>query len=159
MRELVPARFVAIRTLHDSFANVVMTSLNNPVSLRVIRGDTDVSYIVPVCKLLECGHEGRAIVSNDFSKRSPSTEDVLENERRESQTRFRMHHVPFRIRGHRASCLDEIAKPARLRHEHGVNMRFAKQASRYHNRRRDMKLRRLTDLTLVAGLDVPLDVF
>ena len=47
---------------------------------------------------------------------------------------------------------------ARSRHDHGINVDFVEQSAHYQYSRQNVKLLCLTNLALITGLDVPLDV-
>ena len=54
--------------------------------------------------------------------------------------------------------LDDVTEARDKQHEHGVDVDFVEEGSRRVDSRQDVDLGSLSDLTLVASVDVPLNV-
>lgn len=69
-----------------------------------------------------------------------------------------MKHTPFGPGTKRTACLDNVAEARGKWHEHGVDVSFTEEGCTDGNCWRNADLGGLANLTLVAGVDVPLDV-
>jgi len=67
-----PMRVVAFAHLENGVADGAVLSLNDPICLRIVCRNANVSDAIPVHKPVESGHIGGAIVYNDLLHRSPS---------------------------------------------------------------------------------------
>jgi len=61
-----PMRVVAFTRLEDGVADGAVLSLSDPVCLRIVCQNANVSDAIPVCEPVESGHIGGAIVRNDL---------------------------------------------------------------------------------------------
>jgi hypothetical protein len=136
-----------------------MSTLNNSIGLRVIRGDADVVDIVPGSKDVQGLDEWQTIVSYNFSKWAPSAEDILKDIGSQCYTVFCSKHPPLRISGEHTTSLDDVPIATRFGHLHGVDVSLVKEAANDRYGRGDVKLPGLADLTFVAGTDVPFHIF
>ena len=102
--------------------------------------------------------KSRTIVSNNFRNSIPSTEEVLKDEGCENGSGFGLQHMPFRISSQSTACLNNVSIPARVRHEHGINMDPPEQSAHNGYGWRNPEAAGLVDLALVTGLDEPLDI-
>ncbi|KIJ08296.1 hypothetical protein PAXINDRAFT_18561 [Paxillus involutus ATCC 200175] len=117
-----------------------MSTLNNSIGLRVIRGDADVVDIVPGSKDVQGLDEWQTIVSYNFSKWAPSAEDILKDIGSQCYTIFCSKHPPLRISGEHTTSLDDVPIATRFGHLHGVDVSLVKEAP-------------------MTGTDVPFHIF
>ena len=135
-----------------------MTTLDDAVSLRIVRGNLDVVDAIAFGEELKTGKYRRPIVRDDLLDGSPSTKDVLENEVTNRLTRLAIEHSEFWVRREGATSVDDELETTRLRHVHNVNVAFAEDVEGDGDDRGNEELSGLTKLTLMTRLNIPLDV-
>ena len=114
-----------------------MSVLHDAVCLQVVRGDVDVPDAVLLCEPVHCLNEGLPVVGHDFFERTPSAQDIFEDEGAEEGAGFASELPVFGVGGERASGLDDIAVASDSGHKHGVEVGLPEERGGCGNCRRD----------------------
>lgn len=113
---------------------------------------------ITISKPVESGYERSAVVCDDLFDGSPSTQDIFENECGEHACGFDVKGAPFGPGSEGASCLNDVAEASGGRHQHCVDIRFAEEGRRGGDCWRDVDFGGLSNLALVAGGNVLLNI-
>src|SRR5216684_7583249 len=129
-----------------------MLTLHDPIGSRVVCRYPNVADSELVGQPVEGSNVSRPIVSDDFLHHSPPTQNFFEDKRAESVTCFGVKCMPFWPCSEGAASLDDVAKSRGRGHEHGVDVRFAKEGCWSSDSGQYADFSSLSELALVAGV-------
>jgi hypothetical protein len=125
-----------------------------PVALSSSAGDR--GFLSASCKsLASSSYKGGPVVRHNFLDSSPSAQDFLKEESAEGASGFHAEGTPLGLRGEGAAGLDDVSVAQSVQHEHCVDISLPEEGCRRSNSGRDPDFGCLTDLTLMASLNVP----
>ena len=75
----VPPGLVTITSLEQHLAHVKVCPFSNPICIRVVTRNANVSDMIVLGEVVKCFHECRVIVGDDFAKCAPLAKDVFKD--------------------------------------------------------------------------------